>query len=151
MDSWRFFELNGISHNALMLIIHDTALWRKEDAPPKRRVKRHFQTPCFAVCNIYITINFFLFLVLQYQNLYQNDQLCLNFQIVYGFHGLSMLSEWRVKHFKGIAVSIRSHSVFWRQWRRVSGCRDMTSYELNCFAPICFMWNIDVWIKTTYL
>ena len=115
MDSWRFFELNGILHNALMLIIHDTALWRKEDAPPKRRVKRHFQTPCFAVCNIYITINFFLFLVLQYQNLYQNDQLCLNFQMVYGFYGLSTLSEWRVKHFKGIAVSIRSHSVFWRQ------------------------------------
>ena len=99
MDSWRFFELNGISHYALMLIFHDTALWRKQDAPPKRRVKRHFQTLCFAVCNIYITINFFLFLALQYQNLYQDDQLSLNFQMVYGFHGLSMLSKWRVKHF----------------------------------------------------
>ena len=79
MDSWRFFELNGISHNALMLIFHDTALWRKVDAPRKRRVKRHFQTLCFAVCDFYITINFFLFWGLHYQDLYQNDQLGLNF------------------------------------------------------------------------
>ena len=45
MDSGRFFELNGISHYALMFKFDDTVVWRKVDAPPKKTRKMTFSCP----------------------------------------------------------------------------------------------------------
>ena len=89
IDSARISELNGISHKVLLLKNHFILVCQKYYSTEKSGPKCHILTLGMMGSNFYITINFFSIEKLHWWNLQQNREICLNFQKIYGFHGLS--------------------------------------------------------------
>ena len=108
---------------------HGTAVWRKVCATAKYGLKCHLETPYIRTCEIFITMEFFLFENLQCCILYQNDPNCTTFWKIYGFHGLPILSVWPVK----LALYGSAHQFY----AAIELTRRLTKLDVVCIFFSC--------------